>query len=133
MARIVKNRFNEIYTVVKDRIKTICPNTTTENTGTTLKFPTMAMTLMDMTPTGYDLQMNEGGSNMYIQVDVYTQGTGAKNTGYNISQEIRSVMASMGFRCTSGMVSTPSNDRKSNRVTCRFTRIIGGGDVLNIS
>ena len=133
MAQVVKNRFNEIYTVVKKGIQDICPNTTTENSGTALKFPTMAMTLMDMSGTGYDFQMNEGGVNISIQTDVYTQGTGAKNAGYNISQEIRAIMAGMGFRCTSGMVSSSSEDGKSNRVTCRFTRLLGAGDILKIS
>lgn len=133
MAQIVKNRFNEIYTVVKKGIQDICPNTTTENSGTSLKFPTMAMTLMDMPGTGYDFQMNECGVNISIQTDVYTQGAGAKNAGYNISHEIRTIMGGMGFRCTSGPVSTPSDDGKSNRVTCRFTRLLGGGDTLQIN
>lgn len=133
MAQIVKNRFNEIYTIVKKEIKDICPNATTENSGTSLKFPTMAMTLMDMPAIGYDFQMNEGGVNISIQTDVYTQGAGAKNQGYDISEKIRSIMSDLGFRCTFGYVSIPSSDGKCNRVTCRFTRLLGAGDILRIN
>lgn len=122
------NPFNKVFTIVKNDIKSKCPNAGTSNDGSPPDFPYAGFSVIDNGDAAVDLENNENGVNSVIQITAYSN----KNLteANQIASLIADSMRNLGY-AKSGPFS-PQNVADTNlyRVIYRYNRFVGVGEEL---
>lgn len=121
---------NEIFTKVKAKC-TLCKSWGQTLEGVPPTFPYVYFEQEDNSGDDYDLSNNENAVIPVIKITVYANGTSKKETARKISNEIREIFVSMGFRCQYGPTKIDNAaDASICRYIARYRRTICNGDTL---
>lgn len=122
---------NHVYTLVKDKIKDLCPNTSITYQSTIPNFPFMYFKQKDNPAISYDLDGKENGVKPMIEIHVYTNGTLALDSNKKIFVLIDAEMISLGFQRMYGPTEIVGlSDSKITEQLARYTRVVCDGDIL---
>lgn len=125
------NKRNEIYSRVKESVKSLCTNTTQTYSATQSTFPCLFFKQSNNRVSDTNLEGDECAVTPIIQIEVFTNGSGALLDAEKIVGLADDEMRSMYFRRIFGPEPMDNlADRNIARMVCRYSRMIGSGDSL---
>lgn len=105
-------------------------NCSVADSSTISEFPYATITFMGLPTAGSDLEGNELGVTVTVQTDIYTSKQRAVSQGYEIDALSHSALLGLGFSRSYGPEPTQNVDPSIKRLTSRYSRVIGYGDIL---
>ena len=123
--------WNQLYTLIKSKLEKMVPCTVARYvTPKASQFPYVDVALSDNSGGHYDLEGAEGSQNPLIVLTVYCNGASGDSKCYTISEKVKELMLSYGFRCRGGPRKVDNADPGVARWVGRYQRIVGNGDEL---
>lgn len=123
--------WNQFYTLIKSKLeKEITCTAGRYVTPKASQFPYVDVALSDNSGGNYDLEGAEGSQNPLIVLTVYCNGASGDSKCYTISEKVKELMLSYGFRCRGGPMKVDNADPSVARWVGRYQRIVGNGDEL---
>ena len=124
---IVETVFAKWSETLKDKVGN---NVSMENSTVVNSMPYATMYFQGLPTDSADLEGNESSVMPTVQIDIYTSGQKALSKGYEIDERSHAALVGMRFRRSYGPELIQSADPSIKRLTSRYTRIFGLGDLL---
>lgn len=125
--QIVENVFEKWSESVKARVG---ENYSMENSTIINSLPYATCYFMGIPTTDTSLEGAEESVTPSVQIDIYTNGQKALTKAYEIDELSHSAMVSMGFSRSYGPELIQSTDQSIKRLTSRYSRLIGLGEII---
>lgn len=125
--QIVENVFSKWSEAVKSKVG---ENYSMENSTIVNSLPYATCYFMGLPTTDTSLEGTEESVTPSVQIDIYTNGQMALTKSYEIDELSHSAMISMGFMRSYGPELIQSTDQSIKRLTSRYTRLVGLGEII---
>lgn len=123
---------NKIYAKWSDALKDVVgSNISMESSSVINKLPYASCYFMGFPTMRSDLMGDECAVSPTVQIDIHANGQKALSKVYEIDEISHKAMVNMGFRRNYGPeLITNQSDASIKRLTSRYTRLIGAGDII---